>query len=498
MAEAAADKVKQFVLAPGSDPGRTADLVDLLLAHKIEVFRATSGFTSAAAHDLATDEATKRAFDPGVYVIPANQPQKRLLRTLLDRETTLEKGFLDEVRKAKEYNDAAGENAPKKPYGFYDINAWSLPLAYGVPAWWSEDAAPAQSLEPVTTRPAAAVAGLRPAKAGFAYLFSWNSRGATRLASALWKEGFQIAVATEAFTIGNRNFPQGMAVVRTGTNPATLHDRISVLAGESRVELVAVNTAWAESGRDLGDRTVVDLKKPSIVLVSEPPTSSTAFGAIWSLVDQTYGVPVTIIRAQDLASADLSDYNVIVLPDGSSGGYARAFGEEGASTLKTWVRNGGTLVTIKGATAWASGDKVGLTTARDRYAQAAESDKEKKEPPKRIDQIPGAFVRLDIDRDHYLGLGMDVNAIGLVVRSNVIYDATKKGARVVSVNKEEPVVAGFVFDEGRAALKGAPFLWDEPTGRGHVICFADDVAFRTFMHGTHRLLLNAILLGPSF
>ena len=38
---------------------------------------------------------------------------------------------------------------------------------------------------------------------------------------------------------------------------------------------------------------------------------------------------------------------------------------------------------------------------------------------------------------------------------------------------------------------------DEPTGRGHVTLFADDPAFRTFLHGAHRLLLNAILLGPS-
>ena len=53
------------------------------------------------------------------------------------------------------------------------------------------------------------------------------------------------------------------------------------------------------------------------------------------------------------------------------------------------------------------------------------------------------------------------------------------------------------FDEAREPLKGAPYVWDEPTGRGHVTLFADDPAFRTFLHGAHRLLLNAILLGPS-
>jgi hypothetical protein len=59
------------------------------------------------------------------------------------------------------------------------------------------------------------------------------------------------------------------------------------------------------------------------------------------------------------------------------------------------------------------------------------------------------------------------------------------------------VIAGFVFEDGREAVKGADFLWDEPTGRGHVTCFADDVTFRTFLHGAHRLLLNTLLLPAT-
>jgi len=31
-----------------------------------------------------------------------------------------------------------------------------------------------------------------------------------------------------------------------------------------------------------------------------------------------------------------------------------------------------------------------------------------------------------------------------------------------------------------------------------VTLWADDVGFRSFLHGAHRLLPNAVLLGPSF
>lgn len=494
MADAAKEKVKQFVLVPGADPTRAADLVDLLLKHQIEIFRATEPIASASAHPLVPGDATKRSFPAGVYVVPANQPQKRLLRTLLDTETPLEEAFLKEVREAKAYNDRVGESAPRKGYGFYDVNAWSLPLAYGVEAHWTEDAA-AGGLQRVTERPVQVRAD--PARAKYGYLFGWNSRGATRLVAALWKEGHQLAVTTEPMTVRGRRHAPGTVIARVQTNPATLHDRIVALAKTFEVEVWDAESAMVEAGRDLGDRSVVDLKPARVAIVSEPPTSSTAYGAIWFLMEQQYGIPFTAIKAADLPSVELAKYNVIVLPDGQAGGYARAFPQETVERLKSWVRDGGTLVAIKGAAAWAAGERVALTTARDRYAGPGDEAAVKKEdPPKRIDTVPGAFVQLDVDADHYLGLGVD-GPVTALFRSNVVFNPTRRGARVASLHRERPVVAGFVFDEAREPLKGAPYLWDEPTGRGHVTLFADDPAFRTFLHGAHRLLLNAILLGPS-
>ncbi len=497
MADVAKEKLKQFVLVPGKDRSRIADLVFLLLEHQIEVSRATAPFGSAAAHSLLTDEAAKRSFPAGAYVVSASQPQKRLLRTLLDRETPLEEAFLAEVRLAKAYNDKVGESAPKKPYGFYDVNAWSLPLAYGVEGYWTEELASA--VEPVTARPGPPRTAI--ARAKFAYLFPWNSRGATRTVAALWKDQYQIALAREPFVLKGRSFDKGTVVVRTPTNPESLHARLTALAEENELEVVAADAAMVDSGRDLGDRSVIDLKLPQIAVVSEPPTSSTAYGAVWFLLEKLYGIPFTAIKGQDLPGADLTKYNVIVLPDGQAPGYARSFGGDSLERLKHWVQEGGTLVCIKGAAAWAAGDKVNLTTARDRYAPPPADDKagektEKKDPPRRIDTVPGAFVQLDVDSEHYLGAGLE-GALVTLFRSNVIFTPTKKGALAAVVNKDRPLVAGFAFDEAREPLKGAPFLWDEPTGRGHVICFADDPSFRTFLHAAQRLLLNAILLAPS-
>jgi hypothetical protein len=279
-------------------------------------------------------------------------------------------------------------------------------------------------------------------------------------------------------------------------NPDSLHARIAELAAANEVEVFAADTAFVDQGKDLGDRTVVDLKKPSIAVICEPPTSSTAYGAIWWMMEQMYDLPFTAIKGQDLGSADLSEYNVIVLPDGSASAYSRVL-ESQADRLKNWVREGGTLVCIKGAAEWAGSERVGLTTARDKFAEPASKEKAPAggESRKRIDTVPGAFVRLDVDPEHYLGSGLS-NSLVALFRSNIVFKPSERGATVARMHAQQPVLAGFAFDEAREALKGGAFVWDEPTGRGHVTCFADDVTFRTFLHGAHRLFLNSILILP--
>ena len=42
------------------------------------------------------------------------------------------------------------------------------------------------------------------------------------------------------------------------------------------------------------------------------------------------------------------------------------------------------------------------------------------------------------------------------------------------------------------------FLMEQPTGRGHVIAFAEDPNFRAYAEATELLFLNAVLLGPAY
>jgi hypothetical protein len=58
-------------------------------------------------------------------------------------------------------------------------------------------------------------------------------------------------------------------------------------------------------------------------------------------------------------------------------------------------------------------------------------------------------------------------------------------------------LGGLLWPEARRRLADAAFLTRERMGRGQVILFATDPVFRGYMHGTIRLFLNAVILGPG-
>ncbi|MFG0316344.1 MAG: M14 family zinc carboxypeptidase, partial [Planctomycetota bacterium JB042] len=84
------------------------ELVRLLLAQGIEVHEAAEPFEVAEGHPFDGGPPAARRFAPGTVVVPLAQPRKRLAKALLEPRA------------------AVRENQ------FYDVSAWSLPLAFGV------------------------------------------------------------------------------------------------------------------------------------------------------------------------------------------------------------------------------------------------------------------------------------------------------------------------------------------------------------------------------
>src|SRR5262249_6942190 len=147
---------------------------------------------------------------------------KRLAKAHLEPNPELDKDFIRRETERRARNEERGKNVDKENYEFYDITSWSLPLAFGVEAYWTEDAppvkgaqinlnedrtAPAQaqnaallSLAPLTAadgQPLPGVGGgVEDGRATSAYVIPYGSEPATKLAVALLSEGYKVAITT--------------------------------------------------------------------------------------------------------------------------------------------------------------------------------------------------------------------------------------------------------------------------------------------------------------
>jgi hypothetical protein len=311
------------------------------------------------------------------------QPQGKVARAILEPSSTLDPQFARAQVEKFRRNQRRGKRAEAEGYEFYDITAWSLPVAFGVEAYWTSDAGAAQGqlLTLPAEEPALPEAQQRPGRPGgellavdvgggivagrgatAAYLFSPERSGAPRLAYHLLAEGFRVNVAALPVAAGGRSWPRGTYVVRVARNEPPLASRIDALARESGVEVTGVGSAFSEGGQyGIGSDAVTAIPVPSIAVLADEGVSQTGYGAIWYALERRYGVKFTPIGYAYLSGGDLSRFTSIVMP---SGGYASRISKDATDRIKAWVRAGGTLVTMGDASAWAAEESVGLTSAR--------------------------------------------------------------------------------------------------------------------------------------
>ena len=361
--DARTEKMKRIIISPDKDAVKAAELIEILRRDRIEVRVANQNFRSSSAHsyDSKTAPATAQNFNQNVYVIDLAQPQKRLIKALLEQDTPQDRAFVD-VQMAKfRRNELRGKNQPREEYGFYDITAWNLPLAFGLDAFWTEDVAPIANSTLVTDDYLQNIrAGrINGNRAAYAYVFPYDTDTAPILAYRLMKENFRVNVAAKTLNAAGRDWPAGTFVVRLSRNNENVHDAIARLAKETGVVVTPVATGFQDAGdTGIGGESIAALKLPKIAIAADEGVDQTSYGSIWWTLDR-YGVEFTPFSFNNLRSVNLTDYNVVIIPDGSPSRYVAVL-----NGLKDWVNNGGTIVCVKGAAVAAALKDVGLTSAR--------------------------------------------------------------------------------------------------------------------------------------
>lgn len=466
-----------YLVLPGSP--NFDRLVDLLQRQSIRL-GTLAGAATMTGKRIDTDATETRSFPAGTLVVSTHQPLGGLVQTLLERSPTFTKGFLEEQRQkaqADEEND------------FYDLTSWSLPLAMNLEGYLVS--------APLTAEVKPYARAAQPAfrAASYGYLIDGNDPNLYKLAGRMLRDGVKFSVSDDVVTLGERTFARGTLIVLKGNNAADLDAKLQRIAADAGTMPFPLESGWM-GGTAFGSEKIHFVRDPQIALVGGAGTGATSFGMLWHTLDVDTPIPHSNLALDSLRNVDISKYRVLVFPDGD---YGDRLGKRGVEKLQAWIRGGGTLVAIRGASTFLRDKDVDMSKVKPWEAPKPKDDKAPPAEERYNDyRVPGATFRTTMNERSYLTFGVPRAPYVLLEGSTALLPVAHKVDNIVTIVKDNPLVAGVAWPESIDRLKGSVYLVDEPYGRGHVITFADEPHFRLFWRGTLPLFLNAVLYSPSF
>lgn len=477
---AASTRLAQSVLWEAGQPESRA-LAELLALHGVEVNQLVAD-VEVLARPGAGGTEEKRRFPNGTYVVSTAQPLAALIEALLRVESPLPPDFVERQRQRV---------ADSRDTEFYDVTAWSLPLAYNLSTWWIEGEAPA-------------IAPFRPPAGGLAgagdvgYLLSPQGVAGYRFAAALGRQGVRTRLALVRFEAGGIAYPEGTLFIPRLGNGEGLEERLLTLAAEHRVTLRRVASSATQTGISLGSDELVPVRRSRVGLVGGGGVSATSFGGFWHLLSEGVGMDVRRLELGGVVDA-LPHLEVLVLPDGSD--YGEVLSERQTKAMAEWVKAGGVLVVVGDAVTWA--DKAGIIEIE--TWKPPEDDGETHEGGAALSPLagrplstPGAILSTSLRASHPMAAGVLAPPPTMFSGSTIVLPTLPPEETVLTVAAEKPVASGLVWEEARERLAGSLLVADHPSGKGRVVAFAQDPVFRLLFRGTMPLFLNAVMYGPSW
>ena len=483
------DSVKAYVFDAPDDAARLYHFVDLLNYHRIRTFE--------LARDITVNGESYTAGQ--AMLVPMDQPQYRMIRTLFDT-------FL-------EFEDAS----------FYDVSAWTVPLSFNL----DYEALSGRNFRSDMLGSEASLAmpvADAPDTADYAYLFEWSGYYAPRALQRVLGTGLRASVAGRPFVAetsrGPFSFKRGSILVPFDRQEQSRQEIAAVMraiAADDGIFVHAVSSGRSAVGTaapDLGGPTFTPLTEPKILLVTGRDADLYNVGEAWHLMDYRMHMPVTMRERERLGDIDWNGYTHVIFP----GGDYDKFAPEYAGTMRRWVREGGTVIGMRQASPWLRDNVLDYSSSGDSEKSAAgeldtESgheplpgegeetarvDYEERKARDAVDVIGGAIFAGDLDTTHPLGFGYGRRQVALQKNTREVMTPPENPYATVIAYEVPPVLSGYASEANQQALSGSAALIAERKGRGSVVLFADDPNFRAIFYGTNKLFLNALFFSKAF
>lgn len=465
MEESKSQALKAYVFGDAYDKAKNFHLVEMLKRHKIQVY------------ELANDH--EGISKENGYIVPLNQPQNRLIQAIFRTQTQ----FTDSL--------------------FYDVSSWTMPYAFNLPYHEVKGRAFSSNLLGSEIMEAKAPMGKvigNNAKVGYA--FKWDGYYAPKVAYQLMSKGLRLKVASKPFSglVDNEPvaFDYGTVVVHTGIqkmSDASLKALVTKVAKETGIDMYALQTGLTPSGIDLGSQSFAMLKKPKVMIVGGRGATSYDIGEVWHLFDQRYDIPLSVVDMASLPYADIDQYTTIVVVNGNYSGIQGS----AMNKIKSWVREGGVLIGVKGGAKWAKDQGL----AKISFKKRAKPDSTAYRPyatrynDSGAQRIGGAIFEAELDLSHPLAYGYHNAKIPVFRNSTRFAEKAKNPYATPLRYTDAPLLSGYISDKNIGQIKNSAAIIVNAYGQGRVISFMDNPNFRAFWYGTNKLFANAIFFGHT-
>jgi hypothetical protein len=436
------------------DPREAAHLVDRLHMAGIEVHRATTAF-----------EADGQEYAAGTFVIPMTQVFARYARDMIEKQT------YPEVRR--------GPNAAPEPP--YDVTAWSLGMLLGVDTVFVKDPLPADlkmtKIDGLPKLPGSVTGS------GATFGFDYNGPDTAIAINRLLKDGAHAAFDAPSHvtmtSISRGKIEQaakdyGLTVKsvepktknsepRTGAEPLAFH-----------APRVAMYQPWTGGNMDEGwTRWVLEQYQFNLTSIHNDDIRA---GKLRQKFD-------AIILADQDPRSIVDGYNAPAIRPEYRGG----IGDTGVESLKQFVADGGTLVTMGNACDLAierfpipvRNLKKGLT--RDQHF------------------APGAILRIEVDAQHPIGYGVDTSTYGFYINSpffSIVEGFASQRSTVVARYPNTNVIASGWL-KGEELMTGRAAVVSVEMNPGKIVLFGLRPQHRAQTHATFPLLFNALYMSAT-
>jgi len=462
---AKADAVKGYVFGNADNKGTSYHLLDILKRHQINVYELAQN-TSAGGKNFKKNES---------YVVPLDQTQYTTIKAIFTKQTK----FQDSL--------------------FYDISAWTFPLAFNLP--YGEVQSTAGLLGSKVEQVSAPKGELVGGKSSYAYVFEWNEFYAPKLLNQLFDLGVRAKVSQRKFAVpvnGQvRQFDYGTIMIPINEQQLSadeLYKQLNTLAVNTGITVYSLNTGMTE-GINLGSSNFKTVEQPKIALITGTGVNNNDAGEAWHLLDQRFNMPPTLIEQTAMNRINLNRYNVILMSDGNYAG----IGDAGKEELKRWVRNGGVLIAQGDANRWVTA--AGLANIK--YKERKNNDSlafrnyDTQQEVAGAQYIPGAIFQTRLDRTHPIAYGIRESSVPVFREGTGMFEKPKNPFVTPVAYTDKPLLAGYISKDNEKLLRGSASVICSSFGRGQVISFSDNPNFRAFWFGTSKLYMNAIFFGNT-